>query len=265
MARLSTKIYFGCLMVALSASHFACAAETSDDAGTGGTGTGGFISGAGGTGAGTGGAGTGTGGAGVGTGGAGTGTGGVTGSGGGGSTVTYPGTKTPSTIATNGAVVSGTWTGYAYTWKGMNGLSTDTVGPASFDAEGANLCVSGSLGLSYDSILAFGMSVNQAEGETTKGDWTVTGSGVAYNVVNDGTTPIRIYIETGSPAVSYCASITTATGTVAWADFNTECWEGGAGDAFAGTTINAVGVSAPGDLMTARNPAFCVVSLAPAP
>ncbi len=186
---------------------------------------------------------------------------GVPGTGGGTSVPTgaYPAAVTPNTMSTAGAIVSGPWMGYAYTWKGMMGMAV--VNPAA-GAEFAdnNLCAWGTLSAADTSVFGLGFSVAQAPGTTVPGDWDISGStGLSYAVTNDGGTPLRIQVSVDG--VDYCSDI-SGSGTLLWADLKTECW-GTTGVALSSGMMESLSVVAPGSASMARSPAFCIGHIAP--
>lgn len=163
---------------------------------------------------------------------------------------------------TGGYVASGQWGGYAYTWIGDAGTAQDAMLPAAFTDD---LCATGTLGASYDAVGGIGISVAQASAGTDppKGPWnTACASGISYNVTNNGDTDLRVQVNLADDS-SYCASITTAAGSLVWSQFNTQCWDNKGTPLPAGTEITSVNVIAPGTEAGVLNPDFCINSIGP--
>lgn len=246
-------------MVALSASHFACAAETTDDSGTGGTGTGGIASGVGGSTIGAGGTTTGAGGTTTGAGGSITASGGSTGAGGGGTTLPNP-TLTPSTFATDGYGDSDPFKGYVFTYAFGGGAINPPCGVSGPCFTGANVCAAGTIPASTEAGAAIGFNVNQLAEETTAGNWTSTGTGV---IVDTERAPAGTRVQIKSGTTDYCAVATDGV-AIPWTSFKTECW-GTEGTAFTvGSPVTAVEVVVPGT-EAAQTFDFCVIDVNLAP
>jgi hypothetical protein len=97
--------------------------------------------------------------------------------------------------------------------------------------DSANACITGQTaaqGTNYSTIwgAGIGINVNQANGASAKSTVTPTSTtGLAY-AVSPSTLPtqgLRIVLSGGT--VDYCAKITTASGTVPWTSFTTDCWD----------------------------------------
>lgn len=204
--------------------------------------------------------------------GGGTDTGGSTDSGGSTGSGTY-------SVDAGGFVTSGEWKGYAWTAVESNTLSegvASTIEPGNFSAveAGGQLCASGIVAqdAAYGGVAMLGININQeaasSETEPPVGLWQPSGTGIAYDITNNGSSQIRIQIqgELGYPDEAWCADVSaTPAGTVGWTDFNTECWAGGAGTAYDGSiALESVMVLIPGS-NTAETPySFCINSIGPA-
>jgi hypothetical protein len=69
-----------------------------------------------------------------------------------------------------------------------------------------------------------GFNLNQPMASTTAAmPFATTGSGIAYTLSSLPTSGVRVQIDHGG--VTYCAPATAASGTVAWASFNTKCYD----------------------------------------
>ena len=175
-----------------------------------------------------------------------------------------------------GYVVSAPWQGYAWVGKEAEALSVGatTTTPATFETAtaGQTLCLQGEVGgdEAYGGVAMLGINLNQAADSTTPGTWAVTGSGVAYDVTNQGTSPLRIQIQgaAGYPTEAWCANVTGQTGTIPWGDFNTKCWGDAttvAYDTTAPIPLQSIMVLVPGLAAAAQPYSFCIGSLAVAP
>ena len=240
MSRYSTLFVSALLSVAFACSPQPISADDDDDdggrggstssGGTGNTGTGGTgNTGTGGTGN------TGTGGtaalAGMG------GTGAVAGSGMGGSAGTGSGDDI------TGYFTSGTWKGFAWTATFGTG---NTVMPADF--EGVKtwpVCASGTVkGVADGSNGAMvGWNLNQEKvADAPLGTVTPGKAGVAVSITAKVAAQLRLQIQASDGADNadhrWCAEIGTGGADifVPYTSFNTECWPGGAGTAYDGTT-----------------------------
>jgi hypothetical protein len=126
--------------------------------------------------------------------------------------------------------------------------------PTSFGSCGAGcmLKFSGTVGASvapsYAGVVYLGFNLNQTAGASAKGTVTPTGTGLAVQYTNTGASPIvRVQIASGTAATTrWCAPLTSASAVIPYAMFNTECWEGGAGTAYAMQPIDTVQLIIPG-------------------
>jgi hypothetical protein len=188
-----------------------------------------------------------------------TGTGGSTGTG-------------PYTVLGGGYVTSGSWMGYA--WVSATPTGSSSITPANFTTllAGAQLCVTGSVTATTDSsgTAMIGINIAQAPSTTVTGTWTpATSTGLTYSITNPGLSPIRIQIQGPNGATDanqrWCYTTTALSGTIPWASFNTQCWQGGLGVAYSPTSpIAAVMVMVPGTTTAVVPFSFCIVSIGPA-
>jgi hypothetical protein len=110
--------------------------------------------------------------------------------------------------------------------------ASGTVGPAT----AAN---------SYAGVVYLGFNLNQATGASAKTTVVPTGAGLAVQYTNTGASAIvRVQLSAGT--TRWCAPLTSASATIPYAMFNTECWEGGAGTAYAKEAIDTVQLIIPG-------------------
>lgn len=157
------------------------------------------------------------------------------------------------------------WHGYAYTDAGAE----STVAPESFKSCGAScmICAEGEVGNSDEEYAIVGFNIAQKPGMATPGTIAPTGTGLTVNFQKTGTFPLRVQIQAGSAATQrWCYTIpATSTGTVTipYTMFNTECWEGGAGTAYAMQPLQAVLLLVPGSMAAeAATPySACITSI----
>lgn len=159
------------------------------------------------------------------------------------------------------------WRGYMFTAAGTN----STISPEEF--LGQEICASGQLGANYEEWALVGWNIAQEIDEETLDGGAVNaispgGSGVAYDIVNLGTSGLRIQIQADDMGVErWCAKVpSTNPGVIPWEDFRKECWntEGAAYDP--STPLAQIGVqtfAASETLPTEFN--YCVIHLGPAP
>ncbi|HEX7476497.1 MAG TPA: hypothetical protein VF331_01695 [Polyangiales bacterium] len=217
---------------------------------TAGNGTNGGTSAAAGSGAGTGGA-TGTGGMMAGTGGMMAGTGGAG----------------PTGPVGGAYLTSGAWHGYAWTNAAGTG---STIMPKDFSARaaGAPYCVSGTVGASTDfsGLALLGVNLNQAQTGVNPPLMSVTptSAGLNINVMNKGTSPLRVQIQGPMGATvatdRWCAPVVGSGGFIPWTSFNTKCWDA-SGTAYAKQPLQQVQVMVPGGMTAPIAFDFCLVSI----
>jgi hypothetical protein len=158
-------------------------------------------------------------------------------------------------VEAGGYVTSVNWHGYA--WTSAVGTGS-TVAPTDFSSlgSGGQLCAQGSVAGSADEANVAELSININQAEALAGTappidtYTPTGTGIAYNIANNGASLLRLQIQAADGATNaadrWCATIEGGTGTVPWAAFNTECWGVTGGTAYAGQPIATVIVQVPG-------------------
>jgi hypothetical protein len=175
------------------------------------------------------------------------------GTGGGGSAISC---DMPWAVGTDGFVKAkgaGTacWHGYAFADATK---STSTADPKSFGSCGAGckLCFKGSVGATVNDVAFIGFNLSQSPGSTATANVTPTGAGLTVSFTKTGTFPLRVQIQAKAATAEtrWCYTIpATATSpvTIPYAMFNTECWEGGAGTAYAKGQIEAIMLLIPGN------------------
>jgi hypothetical protein len=133
------------------------------------------------------------------------------------------------------------WHGYA----SAGGDPGSTVTPTTFDScgMGCMLRASGRVGPAIASSYVYlGFNLDQAAGSSSKKTRVPMGMGLAVRYTNTGGSPVvRVQISSGSAASTrWCAPLTSASATIPYAMFNTECWEGGRGTAYEREPIDTV-------------------------
>jgi hypothetical protein len=174
-------------------------------------------------------------------------------------------------VTAGGYVQSSTYKGYA--WTGTeNPTKGSTITPPNFETvtTASQLCVSGSVAAdaSYGGVAMLGVNLNQATTGGTGSELTYTppaGGSVTVSVTNTGGSPLRVQIQGAGGATDanqrWCATLTGTGATIALSSFNTQCWEGGAGVAYAGQPLQALMILVPGGNATATSFNFCLNSL----
>jgi hypothetical protein len=147
------------------------------------------------------------------------------------------------------------WHGYAFA---SATATTSSAAPTSFGTCGAGckLCFKGSVGATINDVALIGFNLSQAPGSTATANVTPTGTGLTVSFTKTGTFPLRVQIQAkaATAATRWCYTIPdTATSpvTIPYAMFNTECWEGGAGTAYAKGQIEAIMLLIPGNATAA--------------
>lgn len=188
------------------------------------------------------------------------------------STTTTGAGGTTSAEPEGGYYESGAWHGYAWTSPGE--VAGTTIAPEEFATHmtGDPYCVAGSVGPDpdYGGVALLGFNVNQAAlpdaGQTEAAilDVVPTGTGIAINFSKAIGSTLRVQIQglAGETDANdrWCYEIADAAGPVfaPYAEFNTECWTGGMGTAYAMQPISAVVFLVPGDNTEAVEYDFCV-------
>jgi hypothetical protein len=188
------------------------------------------------------------------------------------------------TVDDGGYVTSGAWHGWPWPATENPNIGTTIVpkpgdqGGPGFSAvtAGSPLCVSGTVVAdpAYGGVGLLGVSINQDKtpDNAPTGTWTPTGTGVKWQITNTGPSPLRIQINgtAGYPTQAWCNPIISGTGpsksgTINWADFNSQCWAGGNGTPYDGTTpIKEVIVVVPGLNTASQAFDFCLEGIGPA-
>lgn len=70
------------------------------------------------------------------------------------------------------------------------------------------------------------INLNQASIAAAQNTYSIpsTSTGVHYSVSNIPPEGLRIAIDDAVSSTEYCATVTTASGTIAWSSFNSTCW-----------------------------------------
>jgi hypothetical protein len=111
--------------------------------------------------------------------------------------------------------------GYAYGYSDMAKGGTSSV---CLDPEA--LCGAGTTGAMSSATwgAGIGVNLNQAMGMSPPTmTYAVTGSGINYTLSNLPSQGARVIIDNGG--MDYCATLSAASGTAKWSDFNLTCWQ----------------------------------------
>ena len=156
--------------------------------------------------------------------------------------VTGDGFPTPNTYFSEGPAIGSPRAIDGYTFAYSDGMSTSSVGMDTFCATGSDVMADSAfkyfgagVGVNVDQVMATSGSVPPLGVATETGT-----SGLSYALTGiDGITAsaIRINVCTvasaaGCPAAdTFCVGLTSASGTIPWGAFNTECYDNNAGTA----------------------------------
>jgi hypothetical protein len=156
----------------------------------------------------------------------------------------------------NGKCVSGTYTGYDFTYS--DGKTSSICLSAN------SLCAAGVTGAqdppAYSVYGAgFGFNLSPDTTLTSVVELQLSGSGVSI-AVTSLPTGADLRIQTNVGGADYCAKMTTATQTIPWTTFNTKCWDN-TGTALAGAPKTAKIEFQASSLTTAGSFDFCVTSV----
>ncbi len=171
-----------------------------------------------------------------------------------------------SGVVGGGYIVNGSWHGYAFTAVG--GVATIT--PPNFgDVTDFPLCASGTVQNANDNVAMLGWNLNQAINEEGENHPALTVSpllkGIYITLDNPGKSTLRLQIQSADGATNplhrWCATIPGAGGFIGYDAFNTECWAGGKGVAYANEPIVSALVLVPGNPLAAVPFDFCVKGL----
>lgn len=155
--------------------------------------------------------------------------------------------------------------GYAYAYSdaakgGASSACVDTLALCGAGMTGAMSAATwgGGIGVNLDQIMA------TTSTSPPIGKFAATGSGISYTLSNLPSQGARIIIDSG--AMDYCAPLSTASGTVKWADFNLTCWAPTPAGDLSGAPADATHVNFQVDASAAAAPFdFCVTAVSFAP
>jgi hypothetical protein len=147
-----------------------------------------------------------------------------------------------------------------------------TITPADYTSCGTPcmLCGMGSVAadVNFGGLAMIGFNLNQAADSSTVGTVTPTGTSLVVNFTNANNAPLRISIigATGDTVATdrWCVSVTAATSgpiTIPYTSFNTQCWAGGTGVAYARQPIKAVQIHVPGNNVASIPFNVCLTSV----
>jgi len=163
---------------------------------------------------------------------------------------------------------SGCWRGYAYTATSAGSM----IMPANYQSCGdpCMLCAGGSVAPSVDfsGLGLVGFNLNQAVDQTGSATVTPTGTNLVVNFSNVTSAPLRVQIIglNGDTVATerWCAMLpATTVGPVSipYTSFNTQCWAGGMGTAYAKQPIKGVQLLVPGGNQASTPFAVCLTSV----
>lgn len=172
-----------------------------------------------------------------------------------------------STFSANGYGQQGPWLGYLFT---NTDSAASTIDPACaqdgtdpcFSQSGPEVCVEGTVAPQPDfsGFAAVGWHLNQAiMPPNPPGNWTVTGSGVEIEVLDEGGSTLRAVVQSAS-GDTWCKELSgSGRVTIPWNEFLAQCWEGAADQTplSAGTAIQFLSITVPGTDAVSRPFAFC--------
>jgi hypothetical protein len=175
-----------------------------------------------------------------------------------------------ATGAVNGYFTSGTWKGFA--WTDTFGVPDNTVSPANFEAVATwPICAKGTVkGVADGSNGAMvGWNLNQdSTTDAPLGTVTPTKMGITVSITATALAQLRLQIQAAdgadNPDHRWCAEIGTGGAEifVPYTAFNTECWPGGKGTAYDGTTPITQAIIQVPSAETDVNFDFCINSIA---
>jgi hypothetical protein len=157
------------------------------------------------------------------------------------------------------------WHGYAFA---QATATTSSAAPTSFGTCGAGcmLCFQGSVGATVNDAALIGFNLSQSPGSTATANVTPTGTGVSVSFTKAGTFPLRVQIQAkaATAVTRWCYTIPDTAAspvTIPYAMFNTECWEGGQGTAYAKGQIEAIMLLIPGNATAATTFDACLTGV----
>jgi hypothetical protein len=151
--------------------------------------------------------------------------------------------------------------GYAFAYS--DGTSTACIAEAA-------LCALGSTSISSPTVYGAGIGFNlnqaMATGATSPPlrPFAATGAGLSYRLSNLPSQGVRLAIGNfdGTSGTDYCAVLSASSGTVAWGQFNSKCWDD-SGTFLVGPPVDATHIAFQIPAAAAVTPFdFCVDSVA---
>ena len=125
-------------------------------------------------------------------------------------------TSTGGLACPGGLCTVGSYSGYIYVYADGS--------PSKVCAAAESLCASGSTGAAdtKGTIWGAGFGFN-LDKSATPAAVQLAGTGITYALSAMPTQGMRVTVTVGT--TDYCAKLSAASGTVAWTDFNTACWD----------------------------------------
>jgi hypothetical protein len=110
----------------------------------------------------------------------------------------------------------GTYSGYLYAYADGN--------PSKICTSAESLCASGSTGVADTKGTVWGAGVGfNLDKSATPAAVQLSGTGMTYALSAMPAQGMRAQVSVGG--ADYCVKLAAASGTVAWTDFNTACWD----------------------------------------
>jgi hypothetical protein len=117
--------------------------------------------------------------------------------------------------------------GYTFSFNDGPGSSSSCTTPSTSNLDNAAMCLAGMTGVASASCFGAGLgfTVNeQADGGAAAAySFPAASTGITYAVSALSSTGTRLIVALG-PTTTYCVILTETTGTVAWTQFNTTCY-----------------------------------------
>ena len=125
-------------------------------------------------------------------------------------------TSTGGLACPGGLCTVGSYSGYIYVYADGS--------PSKVCAAAESLCASGSTGAADAKGTIWGAGVGfNLDKSATPAAVQLAGTGITYALSAMPTQGMRVQVTVGT--TDYCAKLSAASGTVAWTDFNTACWD----------------------------------------
>jgi hypothetical protein len=171
--------------------------------------------------------------------------------------------STGGILCPGGLCAVGAYSGYNFTFSDKTKSSVCML-PTS-------LCGAGTVGAQDPPTYlvwgaGFGFSLSLLTTTTTDVPVQLAGTGVTVTVTSlptnaDMRLQVKHYVGVGATGTTYCAIMTTATQTIPWTSFNTQCWDPAKGVALTGPPNSSNFQFQASSRTTAGSFDFCVTAL----